>query len=122
MLAAKWLCAMHEMALAEGLIQLIENAASEQGFARVRMVRLEIGRLSAVEPVAIRFCFDAVARGSIAEGAVLDIIELPGAGCCMDCAAMVSMQTPYDTCPCCGSSQVQATSGTEMRVKELEVN
>jgi hydrogenase nickel incorporation protein HypA/HybF len=29
--------------------------------------------------------------------------------------------TPYDPCPRCGGFQVQATGGTEMRVKELEI-
>ena len=43
------LAAMHEMSLAEGIVQLIEDAARDQGFASVRAVWLEIGRLSSVE-------------------------------------------------------------------------
>jgi hypothetical protein len=50
---------MHELALAEGILQLIEVAARDQGFTKVRTVRLEIGKLSIVERAAIRFCFDA---------------------------------------------------------------
>jgi len=33
----------------------------------------------------------------------------------------VPIDTLYDPCPRCGGFQVQATGGTEMRVKELEV-
>ncbi len=113
---------MHEMSLAEGVLQIVEDAARNQGFARVRLVRLEVGRLSSVEPDALRFCFDAVTRGSIAEGAALDIVDTPGTAWCMQCSDTVPMAALYDACPRCGSYQVQVTAGTEMRVKELEVD
>jgi hydrogenase nickel incorporation protein HypA/HybF len=112
---------MHEMSLAEGVLQLIEDAALSQGFSRVKTVWLEIGQLAVVEPEAMRFCFDAVTRDTIAEGAVLEIIYLPGRGWCVQCAATVPIAEQIDVCPRCGSHQVQPTGGTEMRVKELEV-
>ncbi|HUL11328.1 MAG TPA: hydrogenase maturation nickel metallochaperone HypA [Methylococcaceae bacterium] len=112
---------MHEMSLAEGILQIIEDAARSQEFVRVKTVWLEIGRLSSVEPEALRFCFDAVVRGSCAEGARLDIMPLPGAGWCMDCGQSVELTSLYDPCPKCGGYKVQTTGGTEMRVKELEV-
>lgn len=112
---------MHEMSLAEGVLQLMEDAAANQGFERVKTVWLEIGQLAAVEVEAMRFCFDAVTRNSIAEGAWLEIVELPGQGWCMKCAATVPISEKFGACPQCGSYQVQATGGTEMRVKELEV-
>jgi hydrogenase nickel incorporation protein HypA/HybF len=111
---------MHELALAEGILQLIELAARNQGFTKVRMVRLEIGRMSSVERDSIRFCFDAVTRNSIAAGATLEIEDTPGQGWCAKCALTVPMQALYDCCMHCGS-YVKATGGTEMRVKELEV-
>ena len=44
---------MHEMALAEGVLQLIEDAAQREIFARVTTIWLEIGQLSSVEPEAL---------------------------------------------------------------------
>jgi hydrogenase nickel incorporation protein HypA/HybF len=113
---------MHEMSLAEGVLQIVEDAAGEQGFARVRTVVIEIGQLSSVEPEAMRFCFDAVTRGSLAEGAVLEVIEVPGSGLCLSCDRTVPLAALYDPCPLCGGFPVQPTGGTEMRVKELEVD
>lgn len=113
---------MHEMSLAEGVLQIVEDAARQQGFARVSVVRLEIGRLSSVEPEALRFCFDAVVRGTVADGALLDIVDTPGTGWCMQCGDSVPIAALYDACPRCGSHQVQPTQGTEMRVRELEVD
>lgn len=112
---------MHEMSLAEGVLQIVEDAAKTQGFARVKTVILEIGRLAAVETEAMKFCFDAVMHGSIADGARLEIINLPGQGWCMKCAKTVEINEQFGACPECGSYQVQPTGGTEMRVKELEV-
>ena len=112
---------MHEMSLAEGVLQLIEDAARAQEFSKVTTVWLEIGQLSGVEVEAMKFCFDAVVRDSIAEGARLEIIATPGSGWCMQCSTTVPMQEVFGECPQCGSHQMQVTGGTEMRVKELEV-
>lgn len=112
---------MHEMSLAEGILQIIGDAARSRKFARVTTVRLEIGRLAAVDPEALSFCFDAVVRGSCADGARLDILPVPGSGWCMNCGRSVNLAALYDPCPECGGSKVQTTGGTEMRVKDLEV-
>ncbi len=112
---------MHEMSLAESVLQIIEESARTQNFQRVRTVVLEIGALSAVEPDAMRFCFDAVTRGSMAEGALLEIIEMPGEGRCMACGMAVAMQEQYGLCPECGSPRLQIVAGNQMRVKDLEV-
>lgn len=112
---------MHEMSLAEGVLQLIEDAARRQDFAKVTTVWLEIGQLSGVEVEAMKFCFDAVTRDSIAAGAALEILSLPGTGWCMQCSITVPMSEVFGECPQCGGHQMQVTGGTEMRVKELEV-
>jgi len=53
---------VHEMALAEEVLQIVQDAARRDGCRRVRALWLEIGQLSSVEPEAMRFCFEAVAR------------------------------------------------------------
>jgi hydrogenase nickel incorporation protein HypA/HybF len=112
---------MHEMSLAEGIVQLVEDAVRADGCTKVKAVWLEIGQLAAVEIDALRFCFDAVARDSVAQGARLEVIEIPGQGRCVKCEAEVAIGALYDPCPVCGSYQIQVTRGSEMRVKEVEV-
>lgn len=112
---------MHEMSLAEGVLQLVEETAQREKAQRVKLVVLEIGRLSSVEPEAMKFCFEAVTHGSIAQGAALEIVNVAGVGWCMPCGESVPMQENYGACPKCGSYQVQPTGGTEMRVKEIEI-
>ena len=112
---------MHEMSLAENLLQIFETSAITQKFHRVRGVVLEIGKLSAVEPEAMRFCFDIVMRGTLAEDALLDIIETTGEGCCKNCSAVFAMDALYGLCPVCDSPHLEITAGRQMRVKDLSV-
>jgi hydrogenase nickel incorporation protein HypA/HybF len=112
---------MHEMSLADGVLQVIEDSAKANGFARVKTVWLEIGALAGVEVEAMRFCFDAVVKDSIADGTRLEIIETPGQGWCMACAKTVPISQRFDPCPECGDYQVQPTGGLELKVRELEV-
>jgi hydrogenase nickel incorporation protein HypA/HybF len=110
---------MHEMSLAEGVLKIVEDAARAQGLARVTEVRLEIGKLSAVEPEALRFCLGLVFKDSLAAQATIELIESPGRGVCLDCHAEVEVTALFDPCPRCGSTAVQVTGGREMRVKDL---
>jgi hydrogenase nickel incorporation protein HypA/HybF len=112
---------MHEMALAEGMLEIVEATARRNDATRVTEVRLEIGALSHVEPEALRFCFDAVTRGSLADGATLAIDVLPGKAWCMPCGEAVPLATLGEACPRCGGYQLTVTAGDTMRVKDIVV-
>jgi len=112
---------MHEMSLAEGMLQLVEDGARCNAAHAVKAVWLEIGALAQVEVDALRFCFGAVSRGTLAEGAHLEIVATPGAAWCMPCGERVAIARLGDACPRCGSSQLQVVEGEEMRVREIEI-
>ena len=107
---------MHEMALSEGVMQIVEANARSQGFRRVKAVWLEIEIDGET-----RFTFDAVSRGTLADGAALEILDSPGQAWCMPCGCTVHVSQRFDACPNCGSFQLQVTGGDELKVKELEV-
>jgi len=109
------------MSIAESVLQIIEDKARSDGYAKVNAVWLEIGQLAGVETESLRFCFDVVARDTVARDARLEIIETAGQGWCMECACNVAVTARYEPCPSCGSFQIEVTGGEEMRVKELEV-
>jgi len=112
---------MHELSLAESLLQLIEDAANEQKFTRVKTVWLEIGQLACVEKESLCFYFDVVKQDSIAQQAKLEIIEIAGKGICNQCHHSILIASHYAACPQCGNYAVQITHGEEMRIRELEV-
>lgn len=112
---------MHEMGLAESVVSIVEDNARAAGAARVALVRLEIGALSQVIPEAMEFCFDAVSKGTLAEGAILEIERSPGQAWCHDCMAKIEIPALGSPCPTCGGYKLQVTGGEEMRVKEMEI-
>lgn len=112
---------MHEMSLCEGVLKVLEDNAASQHYRRVKAVWLEIGALAGVEVEAMRFSFDVVMRGSLADGAELNIAQVPGQAWCLQCSQRVEVARRHDACPACGSYQLQVTAGDEMRIKELEV-
>ena len=108
---------MHELALMESLVAAVQEHVAE---GRVVAIRLEIGRLAAVVPDALRFSFDVCAQGTRLEGARLDIVPIDGRGRCRACGEERCVDTRFSACGC-GSFDVALLAGEELRVRELEV-
>ncbi len=112
---------MHEMSLMESVREIVEQTARANGARRVARVQLQIGALAAVEPEALRFCFEVVMNDGVAAGAALDIQTVPGAAWCWDCSRSVTLEHGGCPCPGCGGQRLQITAGTEMRVHEIDL-
>jgi hydrogenase nickel incorporation protein HypA/HybF len=112
---------MHELSLAQSIVDLVEEQRVSAGFARVRTIRVSVGVLSSVDPRALEFGFDVVARGTVAEGAALAIERPPGRAFCTDCEQTVAIATQADACPICAGHRWKVVGGQELRVVDLEV-
>lgn len=112
---------MHEASLAAGVLQLVEEAAQREGFARVLTLRLAAGQLAAVDVHALRFSLESLAPGTLLEGARVEIEEPPGQAWCLGCQGPVSIARRGEACPVCGSQRLHPTGGTELKVLELMV-
>ncbi|MDJ0734518.1 MAG: hydrogenase maturation nickel metallochaperone HypA [Nostocaceae cyanobacterium] len=108
---------MHELGITQNIVAIVAEHA--QG-AKVKRVLLEIGKLSAIMPDAISFCFDVVSQGTVLEGAKLEIQEIPGLGKCRECGAEVPLDVPFGICNC-GSMQLDLIAGEELKIKEIEI-
>jgi hydrogenase nickel incorporation protein HypA/HybF len=112
---------MHEVSLIENVLALIEQERTRHAFARVNMIKLKVGALGHTEPDALRFCFDAVTTGTIAEGSRLEIEMIPGEGWCADCRDTVALDDRFGACPVCAGGRVRMTGGDILRLAEMEV-
>ena len=112
---------MHELSLSQGMLDIIEQQAATSGFESVRVVHLEIGALSCVERQALEFCFESVTRGSIADGAGLEITDVAGAAWCWDCEAVVALTRRGEACERCNGYRLKIEDGERVRIVELEV-
>jgi hydrogenase nickel incorporation protein HypA/HybF len=112
---------MHEASLAGGVLQLVEDTARRERFARLTRLRLEAGQLAGVEARALRFALEAIAPGTLLDGAQIDIDEPPGQAWCMDCSLTVQIARRGDACALCGGYRLQPTGGTELKVIDMQV-
>jgi hydrogenase nickel incorporation protein HypA/HybF len=108
---------MHELGLTRNIVAIVAEHAHG---ARVKRVALEIGKLSAVMPEAIRFCFDVCSKDTLLEGAELTIHEIPGRGRCDGCGAELELRALVGQCSC-GGGRIRCIAGEEMKIKEMEV-
>ncbi len=114
---------MHEVALAQGIVELVaEQSRKDGGYTRVRVVHVLIGALSAVMPEALAFGFEVARKGTVADGARLEVHQVPGEAYCVDCERRFETRSRVTTCPTCQGSKCMVTGGDEMRVSELEVD
>lgn len=113
---------MHELSLATDILRMVESAAERERFARVASLELEAGVLAGVDVPALRFALEAMAKGTVLEGAALHIQRPEGRALCPACAKEVALAALGDACPHCGSYGLRPTAGTELRVLRLTVH
>ena len=69
---------MHEMAIAMALIEQVEKAAREQKARSIAGISVAVGRLSGVDPDALRAVFELASEETLAAGAQLEVELLEG--------------------------------------------
>jgi hydrogenase nickel incorporation protein HypA/HybF len=112
-----WEARMHELAIAEGIVDAVRTRAGDRA---VRAVRLQVGRLSGVIPDALTFSFEVATSGTTLEGATLLIDEPPGRLHCRTCGRDVGRDDLLLLCDC-GSADVEVLAGRELALLSVEV-
>ena len=112
---------MHELSLAERAIQIVEAAALKAQASRVTRIRLAVGALAHVEPETLQYCCGLASRGTLAEGARVDIECLPGEASCRVCKADVRLERIGLPCPACGSFDLDITDGDQLQVLDVAI-
>jgi len=112
---------MHEMAIAQGILDIVLKTAVEHNATKVTGIKLLIGEMTRVQPESLTFGFAALSMGSIAEGATIEIKSIPLIGQCNHCNQQFTVERYCFLCPECNSASVSVISGRELAVDYLEV-
>ncbi|MCS6976361.1 MAG: hydrogenase maturation nickel metallochaperone HypA [Gemmatales bacterium] len=113
---------MHEAGLMEEALRAAEQAAREAGAERIHRLRLRIGRLSGVEPEALRLAFEALRPGTIAEHAHLDLEIAPVLCRCRRCHVEFAPEDFVFLCPRCGIPSAEVLRGLELELLAVEAS
>ncbi len=112
---------MHEMSLAQALVDQVIELAEKDGCRKVLSVDVSIGALSGVMREALEFCFPVVARGTLLESTILNVTEVPLKAECRDCRRITNPEPFEIECSHCGSMNLNVTEGKDFKLVSLEV-
>lgn len=110
---------MHELSIAEGILEIVERTARSNDVKRVKAVLVSIGELAGVDIPSLEFAWTSVRKGGPAENAALEIERPRGEAWCLTCEKTVPLKRYGDPCPDCGGYRLAATGGTEMKVVDI---
>lgn len=112
---------MHEMAIAEGVLDIALDYAKKENASHIAEIGLKIGEMSGVVTDSLLFSFDMIAKGTMAEGAKITVHSVPLVGRCTKCGKEFPIEHYDFWCPECENGVLETISGREMQVEYLEV-
>lgn len=111
---------MHEMSITEDILDIIRREMKKGSLTHLISVKLRLGELTAIDPDALRFCFDASIKKTGLEGAVLEIEGVPLTGRCTMCATTWKITDFALICPACSGTDVEKIAGTELDIVSID--
>jgi len=112
---------MHELSIAQSLMQLVLAEAEKANARKVITVSLKVGELTGVVPDSLSFCFELLSKSTIAENAKITIEKVPIRGYCSQCKDDFAITHNLYRCTTCGNTQIDLTSGRELQIDHLEI-
>lgn len=113
---------MHEMGIAMQIVEMsIASIPEEMKNVQVERVNLKVGKLAAVIPGSLRFCFDIVAKDTPLSGAKLQIEEVPVIVKCNECNQESIIKELFFRCGACSSGSIEILSGRELDIESIEI-
>lgn len=113
---------MHEVSIAQGMLDIALGYCDKNSHTAIKSITVKIGKAAGLVPDALRFAFETLRNGTIAENAVLIIDEVPVSGTCNSCGKQFTVDDAYVIqCPLCGSLSLKVETGRELNISEMEV-
>jgi hydrogenase nickel incorporation protein HypA/HybF len=121
---------MHEFAFAYNIFKVAEATAIKYNAKKITEVILEIGELTLIVPELLQRSFEMATKGSIAEGAKLNIKITPGKIKCRDCNQISEVTLTRESeltglqlfkCSNCESNNTEIVEGKKANVKNIKI-
>ena len=113
---------MHELSIAQSILEIVQKEAEKQKPARVVAIGLKIGALSGILADALEFGFDAIKKETPLEDCRLRIEEVPVSARCEECGHDFEVRELMFACPQCASASIRVIQGQELDIAYIEVD
>ena len=107
---------MHELGLCEGVLDAVRSRADGRPVSRITV---RAGVKHAVWPDHMEMAFQMVARGTEADGAGVDVIQVAAQVACDACGHVAETLDLLAVCPACQSPEVTITGGDELTLESI---
>jgi hydrogenase nickel incorporation protein HypA/HybF len=111
---------MHELGIAQEMLKVALEVAAKNNATRITAFNIEISAAADESEDSLRFHFEHLTRGTIAEGAQIAIIQVPVKAKCLACGADFDWEVPETVCPRCSGAQVRAVLPGEFRLVSID--
>lgn len=111
---------MHEFSIASNIMEIVAKTAQDNGISSVAKVKIKVGELRSVLVDSLLFAFEVCSQGTVAEGGMLDIEEVPTACTCAGCQKEFHPEEFQFLCPFCGGTDISITAGEELFIESIE--
>jgi hydrogenase nickel incorporation protein HypA/HybF len=112
---------VHELAVAQALVEQVEAVISQHRATGATSVRVRIGPLAGVVPDLLATAFPLAAAGSRLQHAVLDLVDAPVRVRCQTCGAETEAAMNRLICGACGDWHTQVISGDDLLLESVEL-
>lgn len=114
---------MHEFAIAQSLLDRALAEAEKNEGKKILSVGVKLGTASHITPDSLELCFKAVAKGTIAEEAKVEVEPLELKARCRRCGTEFIASDDHHRLVCpCGSTNVEVVSGEEVYLQDLTID
>jgi hydrogenase nickel incorporation protein HypA/HybF len=112
---------MHELSIAESMVEQLTEIINREGATKIESITLELGSFCGVEKEPFEFAFPVASKGTPAEGAVLNFVEVPFVVYCNTCCKESSPEHLAMGCAHCFSNDVKVISGKDFKIMKMEI-
>lgn len=112
---------MHELGIAQDIFKIASEYAAKHNAQRITAFNIEISAAMDESEDALRFHIENLARGTLAEGATINITRVPAHMVCLDCGNEFEFNTDNVICPRCAGIRVRAHSHDDFKLTSIEI-
>ncbi|MBI5300756.1 MAG: hydrogenase maturation nickel metallochaperone HypA [Chloroflexi bacterium] len=112
---------MHEIGIAQDMLRIALDYAAKHHAKRILGFHVEMSALADESDDALRFHLDMLTRGTLAEGARIEVTQAPVQAKCFECGNDFQLTTDIAICPRCSSMQVNIVDADEFRLASIEI-
>ena len=120
---------MHELSMADSMVNAILNTAKSNNAIKIKEATLEIGEFTMLNPEQLKFMIDVLSKDTLLENTKININMIPIEIKCHECNYKGESKTNDEMnhllatakCPKCNHTNVKVIQGRECNVKTIKI-